>query len=639
MKRKKAIVAGISIFLALSVGRMENIYAVEPETDQNYREEQRDRIQTEETEEPTEEQDARRRTEELTEEQDTQRRAEEQDIQKKIEGRLCSDIWEEIGYMAVNLGNCYPGSRVEYDIRRNRTILYPAGWQKQLVVREKEKAELYYGKYRGKIEYDDYQTVSPVLDVDFFWNPIRALELTTEDVDRSGAERSVVIEEEQQLELFYAPLVYEGILNDEETILTAVTLRFDEEYLLQEVLFTLESEGLSEEQLVDLENELTQRYSYMELSEFAEHLDVVRATMEEIVPEDEITIADYVTDLNNILQVEDEYFLQRLTHQGEELSFFSGWDKRAVLAYLEAVNTKFNAFAGNGYEAANVTKEEYLEELENTYKSARQIGSDVYTYMFETSKMEAKKKALLVLRQMGAYMDANGMLQFGNGDRFAPDMAPHAAFLEDYAACVREAYKKKKSYRTLDNQMIHQFRMYIDRHNIEYVRKHFKGPTDYAKLQAYAEHFEMKLYYGEPSRHHNKILRGEKFQKQKFDKILTSNRLSEFIINVENGSFITQWDVLEIKKDGTVASGPEGYLKRKNEKQSVIVDTESFNYAPADYVKAHNALDVLPATPPSGKKDSFYLENHLKSALKEVWESPSRMVYRETYKSSKDYLK
>lgn len=601
MKHKKAIVAGISIFLVLSVGRMENIYAVEPETDQNYRE--------------------------------------EQDIQKKTEGRLCTDIWEEIGYMAVNLGNCYPGSRAEYDIRRNRTILYPSGWQKQLVVREKEKAELYYGKYRGKIEYEDYQAVSPILDVDFFWNPIRALELTTEDVDRSGAERKVVIEEEQQLELFYAPLVYEGILNDEETILTAVTLRFDEEYLLQEVLFTLESEGLSEEQLVNLENELTQSYSYMELSEFAEHLDVVKATMAEIVPEDEITIADYVTDLNNILQVEDEYFLQRLTHQGEELSFFSGWDKRAVLAYLEAVNTKFNAFAGNGYEAANVTKEEYLEELENTYQSARQIGSDVYTYMFETSKMEAKKKALLVLRQMGAYMDANGMLQFGNGDRFAPDMAPHAAFLEDYAECVREAYKKKKSYRTLDNQMIHQFRMYIDRHNIEYVRKHFKGPTDYAKLQAYAEHFEMKLYYGEPSRHHNKILRGEKFQKQKFDKILTSNRLSEFIINVENGSFVTQWDVLEIKKDGTVASGPEGYLKRKNEKQSVIVDTESFNYAPADYVKAHNALDVLPATPPSGKKDSFYLENHLKSALKEVWESPSRMVYRETYKSSKEYLK
>ena len=165
--------------------------------------------------------------------------------------------------------------------------------------------------------------------------------------------------------------------------------------------------------------------------------------MKEIVPEEEITIADYVTDLNNILQAKDEYFLQRLTHQGEELTYFSGWDKRAVLAYLEAVNTKFNAFAGNGYEAENVTKEEFLQELENTYQSARQIGSDVYTYMFEASKIEPKKKALLVLRQMGAYMDENGMLQLGAGDKFAADMTPHSAFLEDYAACVREVSKER----------------------------------------------------------------------------------------------------------------------------------------------------------------------------------------------------
>ena len=149
----------------------------------------------------------------------------------------------------------------------------------------------------------------------------------------------------------------------------------------------------------------------------------------------------------------------------------------------------------------------------------------------------------------------------------------------------------------------------------------------------------MKLYYGEPSRHHNKILRGEKFQKQKYDKILTSNRLSEFIINVETGSFVTQWDVLEIREDGTIASGPEGYLKKKGDKQSFILDTESFNYAPADYVKAHNALDVLPATPPGLRKNTPYLENQLKSTLKELWESPGKIVYRETYKSSKDYLK
>lgn len=607
MVRKKKCIAGMCILLLIALGKMDRVQADEdvPET-----------ITEDHGGEATEE------------------------FERRTDAKFCSDIWDDAGYIAVNTGNCYPGSRVEYDVKRNRTILYPAGWQKQLVIREKEKAVIYYGKYRGEVEYEEYETVSPILDVEFFLNPLRALKLTTADIENGQGTKTITIEEEQQLELFYAPLVYEGILNEEEVSLKAVTVSFNEDYMPKEVRFTLSSDVLDMVQLVTLENELTQRYSYMELKEFGEHIDLVKEAMKEIVPEEEITIADYVTDLNNILQAKDEYFLQRLTHQGEELTYFSGWDKRAVLAYLEAVNTKLNAFAGNGYEAENVTKEEFLQELENTYQSARQIGSDVYTYMFEASKIEPKKKALLVLRQMGAYMDENGMLQLGAGDKFAADMTPHSAFLEDYAACVREAYQKNgHKYRTLDDQMIHQFRMYIDKHNIEYVRNYFKGPTDYAKLQAYAKNFEMKLYYGEPSRHHNKIGRGEHFRKQKYDKVLTPNRLSEFIINVETGTFVTQWDVLEIRKDGTVASGPDGYLKRESEKQCVIVDTESFNYAPADYIDAHNALDVLPATPTSGIKKTPYLENDVKSALKEVWESPGKLSYRETYKSSKDYLK
>lgn len=557
---------------------------------------------------------------------------------EKVE--ICSDLWDDVGYMAVDMGNCYPGSRVEYDVKRKRTILYPAGWQKQLVLRKREKAELYYGKYRGKVEYEEYQDISPVLDAEFFLNPLRALELTTEDVKEEQGEKRVLIEDEQFLELFYTPLVYEGILNEEDVRLQSVLFILNEEYLPQEVRFTLDSDVLDADQLASLEMELTQRYSYMDLKEFDEHLELVEETMEEIVPESEITIEEYVKDLNNILQAEDEYFLRRLTHQGEELEYFSGWDKRAVLAYLEAVNTKFNTFAENGYEAGNVTKEEYLEELENTYRSARQIGSDVYTYMFEASEMEPKKKARLVLRQMGAYLDQNGMLQLGEGDVFDPNMAPHAAFLEDYASCVRETYKKsERKYRTLDDRMIHQFRMYIDRHNIAYIRKNFKGATDYAKLLSYAEHFEMKLYYGEPSRHHNKIRKGEHFGQQKYDKVLTPNRLSEFIVDVETGTFVTQWDVLEVKQDGTIASGAEGYQKKEGEEQSVIMDTESFNYAPADYVEAHHALDVAPATPPGREKKSLYLENNVRSMLKEEWESPGRFVYQEKYKSSRDYLR
>ena len=75
--------------------------------------------------------------------------------------------------------------------------------------------------------------------------------------------------------------------------------------------------------------------------------------------------------------------------------------------------------------------------------------------------------------------------------------------------------------------------------------------------------FEFSLYYGEPSRHHNKIQKDSTFDGQKYDKILTPNRLSEFIINVETGEFVTEWDVLKTKDTQTVMSKGSSYKKEK----------------------------------------------------------------------------
>ena len=200
-----------------------------------------------------------------------------------------------------------------------------------------------------------------------------------------------------------------------------------------------------------------------------------------------------------------------------------------------------------------------------------------------------------------------GMLQLKDGDEFYLSMEPHSVFLEDYAQCVRDAYQKKnKTYKRLDDTMIHQFRMYIDKHNIEYVRNNFDGKTDYEKLKNYAAEFEFSLYYGEPSRHHNKNSKRQlHLTEQKYDKILTPNRLSEFIINVETGEFVTEWDVLKTKDTQTVMSKDSSYKKRKKAPKKKVVDTESFNYAPADYVEAHQMLDVLPASPAKEKKALF----------------------------------
>ncbi len=542
------------------------------------------------------------------------------------------DILKNENYIEVSLGKCYLGKKIFYDIPNKKTLIEPFEEQKQIILREDENVEVYYGKYRGSEKYDNFRLVSSMLDIEFFFEPFLALQLTKERIEEENY--FVHIEEEQEVEYFSELLIFAEVLNGDEADMDSVDILFDEKYRPVQIQFHFQSTILSMEQLEYLEQEMTQQYRYVSETEIEVKMRETEEKMSYLVPEKEITIEDYVTELPNILRARSRYLIQSLLYQGEELTKEYGWDKSAVLAYMEAVNTKFNLFGANGYEAQNVMEDEYLQEIERIYESARQIGSDVYTYMFEESKISPKKKALLVIEQMGGYMDNNGMLQFGEGDRFAPEMAPHSAFLEDYAECVRKAYKKKN----LDSEVIHQFRMYIDKQNIEYVRGYYEGKTDYERLKAYAKNFNMKLYYGEPSRHHNKTEKEEKFKEQRYDKILTPNKLSEFIIDTETGSFVTEWDVLKKTKSNQVQSKPATYKNIEKSEKKKVVNSESFNYAPADYNDAHYRLDVLPATPADSRKKT-YLDNNFKRSLKKIWKSPERVQYKEKYKSPKDYLK
>ena len=126
---------------------------------------------------------------------------------------------------------------------------------------------------------------------------------------------------------------------------------------------------------------------------------------------------------------------------------------------------------------------------------------------------------------------------------------------------------------------------------------------------------------------------------QEYDKVLTPNRLSEFIIDVKTGAFITEWDILKVDEVTGIVSNSEAYPKQKTIEGKTIVDTESFNYAPANYEEAHQCLDVLPASPDKKKGDATYLENQVKKTMKKVWKSPEKYQYRERYRSAKDYQK
>lgn len=560
-------------------------------------------------------------------------------IVEEPEETLVKDLLGELTYMRVTLGSRYLGQEAEYDIYGKRTIVQPNAGEKQVVIRDGETARIFYGKYRGIKEYESYTELSDMLDAQFFLLPIANLGLTDQMVRDQGYEMELTGQE--QTEGFLTALSYVGAVDIEAMQLAAVRIRFDGLCRPETVQFLLQSETVAEEDLRVVEQELQQQFAYDDLVEeqsFEDRYNEILLEIQEIVPEEKVTAEQYIEDLSNVARAADESFLSILREQSEELILQDGWDRRAVFAYLEAIDARFGEFREDSL--TEIPQEVYLKELEDLFAEVHKVGSDVYTYMFEVSGLKAKEKALLVISQMGGYIDGNEMLQLAGEYQFDSEMPPHAEFLEAYAACVRTAWQKKSgAYKILDDQKIHQFRMYIDRQNIAYVRTHFEGKTDYEKLKNYAKQYEFSLYYGEPSRHHNKILRKGRFEVQEYDKVLTPNRLSEFIINVQTGAFITEWDILKVDEVTGIVSSTEAYPNQKAAEGKTIVDTESFNYAPANHEEAHQCLDVLPASPGKKKESTIYLENKVKKTMKKVWKSPEKYQYRERYRSAKDYQK
>ncbi|WP_341844005.1 DUF3114 domain-containing protein [Latilactobacillus sakei] len=84
--------------------------------------------------------------------------------------------------------------------------------------------------------------------------------------------------------------------------------------------------------------------------------------------------------------------------------------------------------------------------------------------------------------QLGAQLDAHHFLQLAAEDfEIYSEMPPDAPFLKTFAQSVQLAFKDQD----LTDQRLHQFRMYLDRQNIQYIRTHLKtaGDSDEMALQ------------------------------------------------------------------------------------------------------------------------------------------------------------
>ena len=168
-----------------------------------------------------------------------------------------------------------------------------------------------------------------------------------------------------------------------------------------------------------------------------------------------------------------------------------GWTKDSIDVYINYLNTSINnkdIISEYIVQDSGNENVDYYTILEYVHSESKLVGSTLYTKMLDNSGLSDKKKVDLVIQQMGGEIDDYGMLQLKGDMKFDPDMPPHSDFLNMFAKYVNDSYDGfLLDNSVLDDKMVHQFRYYIDYHNINYIRDNYKegNMTDEEALRAY----------------------------------------------------------------------------------------------------------------------------------------------------------
>ncbi|MBS7576046.1 MULTISPECIES: DUF3114 domain-containing protein [unclassified Enterococcus] len=357
---------------------------------------------------------------------------------------------------------------------------------------------------------------------------------------------------------------------------------------------------------------------------------------------------------------------------------FGFWNTSAVDFYLEKLIKTMQQSS-----STNWSKIIHDSEVE-----VAKIGSPLYCELLGHSQLNMPAKLTLMLKQLGARIDCHNQLQIVGNYYFDERLSPDSCFWEALASWIQISFPKglsKRAYPDLDEtllQIVFQLRHFIDLQNIYYIRSHYAGKTDFDKLKNYAIKTQQKLVYRDRSRFHNRVskIRDPKtaswikapFLQQQNDKIKTANGLSEFIINAQTGSFVTQWDYLKTIKGeyllkrgrfrqvtgithDLIDSNPKHYQLQGKVGQ-IIANTESFNYDAGDFLSdllfkgeigilfgegKHHILDMRH----HGKIKKILdfkmknkgLESDIRVVAKHYWPFPEK--YHETIKNEKQLNK
>ena len=299
-------------------------------------------------------------------------------------------------------------------------------------------------------------------------------------------------------------------------------------------------------------------------------------------------------------------FLTGLREQSVNLKEVDGWDKDAIKGYVKGVSKR----------TADIkTGSELNARRDALYAETKEIGSDIYTEMYASSKLDSKAKVELVLKQLGAETDKKQFMHLtSKTHKISENLPPHGDFNMYFRRDVVKAFGDKHLNYKKDSlrQQVHFFRYYLDRQAIYYIRSHYEGANDYEKLLAYGKENNIEFDYTTGSNYHNRFKKSDGFKRPYNMKVqvpqgnsakgkdLNNARMVEFIVNIDTGEFESQWDAYDKHKlpNGRYNSDPSAY---SDDELREIANTESFNYGPSKgnntdvsgiYLGKHGMLDV-----------------------------------------------
>ena len=334
------------------------------------------------------------------------------------------------------------------------------------------------------------------------------------------------------------------------------------------------------------------------------------------------------TKPKDVSAFEYNQFLTGLREQSVNLKEIDGWDKDAIKGYVKGVSKR----------TADIkTGSELNARRDALYAETKEIGSDIYTEMYASSKLDSKVKVKLVLKQLGAETDKKQFMHLtSKTHKISENLPPHGDFNMYFRRDVVKAFGDKHLNYKKDSlrQQVHFFRYYLDRQAIYYIRSHYEGANDYEKLLAYGKENNIEFDYTTGANYHNRFQQKDGFKRPYNMKVqvpqgnsaegkdLNNARMVEFIVNLDTGEFESQWDAYDKHKlpNGRYDSNPDNYSK---DELREIANTESFNYGPSTgqnsdvtkfYEGKHGMLDVDGTPEPATRvraKELFRYEKDL----------------------------